>query len=87
MARGGKNQTKRDGYWRPQNCLKYCIYNRADGCKYKFGQTLTKPISSWQKCQYFKPVEDEKKKPKGPYDVMYGRMAIYKDSHSAMWME
>ena len=75
------------GLYRPTNCMKYCVYNRGEyGCCYKKNTKLPDPIKSWHKCQYFKHLEDaQRKKEREDYDLIYGRMATYVDSHSAVW--
>lgn len=75
------------GLYRPPNCPKYCIYNGDHGCDYKFGVKLKNRIESWQKCQYFKSRDEQKKPQQKFFDYMYGRIASFKDSHSARWTE
>ncbi len=81
--------------FRPENCPRYCIYNgafngednRTRGCEYKAHTRLAEPIEKWQSCPYFELIKDEGAKPEQYYDVLYGRFATYKDSHSAVWKD
>lgn len=70
--------------FRPKNCRKYCVYNGPYGCEFRAYIPLKEPIKAWQNCQYF-TMKSEEVKPERYYDVIYGRFAVYKDSHSAIW--
>lgn len=80
-----------DGNYRPAVCAKYCVYNynARQTCHYKKDETLSQPIQSWQKCPYFVHADSvkEKSRKRQEFDGMYGHMAKYKDSHSAVWMD
>ena len=86
---GGGVPVKHSGTYRPQACYKYCLYNNLGRCKYKVDKGLARPIERWQRCEYFEDREIyERPHAVDPveYDVMYGHIAAFKDSHSAVWM-
>ena len=86
-ARSLKMKTH-DGNYRQKYCMKMCIYGSAYGCGYKVNEVLAMPIESWQSCHYFRDKElVERIQKNATYDMMYGHMACYKDSHSAMWVD
>ena len=77
-----------DGNYRPKYCMKMCIYGSEHGCGYKVNEVLAMPIESWQSCNYFRDKElVERIQKNAVFDMMYGHMASYKDSHSAMWID
>ena len=81
-------KVEHDGNYRPKYCMKMCIYGSEHGCGYKLNEVLTMPIESWQSCHYFRDKKFvEKIQKNATYDMMYGHMASYKDSHSAMWID
>ena len=78
----------RDGKYRPTNCMKFCIYNQTYGCGYKSDEVLSEPITRWQGCQYYRNRErDRTTRERKKFDMMYGHMVRYKDSHSAVFID
>lgn len=88
-AQAPKSTEPRDGWYRPKFCFKRCIYNPNGGCSYKQDKELLKPIEKWQTCQYFDDGDTFKyERAQSPVhlDTIYGHIAAFKDSHSAVWM-
>ena len=78
-----------NGKYRPGGCRKCCIYNDAGKCKYRQDKELSNPIEKWQTCQYFDDGDTFKyERAQSPVhlDTIYGHIAAFKDSHSAVWM-
>ena len=77
-----------DGKYRPTGCLKYCIYNQTYGCGYKSNEVLREPIKRWQECHYYRDTDHtETGHRRQDFDMMYGHMTRYKDSHSAVFVD
>lgn len=81
-----KNSGK-NGYSRPLHCWHNCIYNGAFGkCLYKPEVSLPHQISV-RNCEYLtepapKPNRTHSRK---QWDYIWGRRAVYMDSHSVRW--
>lgn len=79
----------RNGYYRPTSCFKCCIYNTNGGCHYQQDKELSKPIVRWQACPYYDDGDTfkyERAQTPVSLDRIYGHIAAFKDSHSAVWM-
>ena len=82
----------KDGYSRPVNCPNSdCEHNAGRRCRYDPARKLDY-LLTWRKCKVYKRNVEEDEQPKERkkeelYDEIFSRRAIYKDSHSAMWME
>ena len=77
---------KNSGFYRPKNCGRaFCEYYGVFGCRLKPDMKLENPIVDWKTCLYFKQRKFESSQKSDYYDAIYGRIAVYKDSHSAVW--
>lgn len=75
----------KSGLSRPQLCSRQCIYNKFYRCTYKPGVNLPHQIHV-KKCEYFTPPPKEPPKPKPiPFDWLWKKKCLYRDSHSARW--
>jgi len=81
-----KNSGK-NGYSRPRNCWHNCIYAGALGkCMYKPDVCLSKQIVV-KDCEFLTEPEPKpnRKRSRKMWDYIFGKEAVYMDSHSVRW--